>query len=182
MSFSMIIDEPKLANFQRVNERVAIRAIIMANNRILLVQSNRGDFKFPGGGLEENESHEECLKREVREETGYIHCIVKEKVGTVIERNMDEYESNALFQMTSHYYLCNLAAEEKMAQQLDEYEAILNFTPKWVSLEEAIKQNENLIEKLEQNSWLKRETFVLKQVMNMLSEECIKSTGKQRFF
>lgn len=182
MSFNMIIDEPKLASFQRIIERVAIRAIIMANNRILLVQSNRGDFKFPGGGLEENESHEECIKREVREETGYIHCIVKDKVGTVIERKMDEYENNALFQMTSHYYLCDLAAEGKMAQQLDEYEAILNFTPKWVSLEEAIKQNENMIEKLEQNSWLKRETFVLKQVMNMLSEELIKSTGEHRFF
>jgi 8-oxo-dGTP pyrophosphatase MutT (NUDIX family) len=160
MNFNMIIDEPKLENLKRVIERVAIRAIIMANNRILLVQSNRGDFKFPGGGLEENESHEECIKREVREETGYIHCIVKDKVGTVIERKMDEYEYNALFQMTSHYYLCDLAAEEKNAQQLDEYEAILNFTPKWGSLKDAIKQNEYLIEKLEQNSWLKRETFV----------------------
>jgi 8-oxo-dGTP pyrophosphatase MutT (NUDIX family) len=174
MNFNMIIDESKQANFQRIIERVAIRAIIMANNRILLVQSNRGDYKFPGGGLEENEKHEDCLKREVREETGYINCIVKDKVGTVIERKMDEYESNALFQMTSHYYLCDLAAEEKMAQQLDEYEAILNFTPKWVSLEEAIKKNENLIEEVEQNSWLKRETFVLKQVKNMLSEERIK--------
>lgn len=173
MSFNIIIDEPNLANFQRIIERVAIRAIIMANYRILLVQSNGGDFKFPGGGLEENESHEECLKREVREETGYIHCIVKDKVGTVIERKMDEYENNALFQMTSHYYVCDLADEEKMAQKLDEYEAILNFTSKWVSLEDAIKQNENLIEKLEQNSWLKRETFVLKQIEKMMSEKCI---------
>lgn len=173
MNFNMIVDEPIQKNFERTIERIAVRAIIMANNRILLVQSNRGDFKFPGGGLEKNESHEECLKREVREETGYIHCIVNNKVGTVIERRMDEYITNAVFQMTSHYYLCKLASEEKLAQQLDEYEAILDFTPKWVSLEDAINQNETLIERYEQNSWLKRETFVLRQLEDMLNKECI---------
>lgn len=161
MNFHMIVEEPSIKSYQNNIERVAI---IMANNHILLVQSNRGDFKFPGGGIEKNESYEECIIREVREETGYIHCIVKEKAGIVIERRMDEYNNHALFQMTSHYYICDLATEENNAQQLDEYEAILNFTPKWVSLNEAIKQNESLIERIEQNSWLKRETYVLKQI------------------
>ena len=149
MNFNMIIEDPILSNVEITIERIAIRAIIMANNRILLVQSSRGDFKFPGGGLEENESHEECLIREVREETGYIHCIVNEKVGTVTQRKMDEYIDNAIFQMTSHYFICDLTCEEKMAQQLDGYEAELDFTPKWVTLEEAIKQNESLIERYE---------------------------------
>jgi 8-oxo-dGTP pyrophosphatase MutT (NUDIX family) len=164
MHFNLIIEEPNMKSDQHTIERVAVRAIIIENNHILLVKSNRGDFKFPGGGIEKNESHEECLKREVREETGYIDCIVKDKVGTVIERKMDEYENNALFQMTSHYYLCELATGEKDAQQLDEYEAILDFNPKWVSLDEAIEQNEKLDDRCEQNSWLKRETFVLKQL------------------
>lgn len=173
MNFDMIIEDPILKNVERTIERTAIRAIIMANNRILLVQSNRGDFKFPGGGLEESENHEECLIREVREETGYIHCIVNHKIGTVTERKMDEYIENSLFQMTSHYYLCDLATDKKIAQKLDGYEAELNFTPKWVTLEEAINPNESLIEKYEQNGWLKRETFVLKQLENMLIEKCI---------
>ena len=104
MNFNMIIEEPNMKYDQNTIERIAVRAIIIENNHILLVQSIRGDFKFAGGGIEKNESHEECLKREVREETGYIDCIVKDKVGTVIERKMDEYENNAVFQMTSHYY------------------------------------------------------------------------------
>jgi 8-oxo-dGTP pyrophosphatase MutT (NUDIX family) len=171
MNFDMIIEGPLQANVERTIERIAIRAIIMANNRILLVQSSRGDFKFPGGGLEESESHEECLIREVREETGYIHCKVNNKVGTVTERKMDEYIDNALFQMTSHFYLCELATDKKTAQQLEGYEAELNFTPKWVTLEEAIKQNESLIDRYEHNGWLKRETFVLQQLKNMLIEQ-----------
>ncbi|TFD99505.1 NUDIX domain-containing protein [Jeotgalibacillus salarius] len=140
----------------------------MVNNHILLVQSNRGDYKFPGGGVEKGESQGAGLVREVREETGYINCIVKEKAGIVIERRVDEYKTDVLFEMTSHYYICELTNEEKMLQQLDEYESILDFTPKWVSLNDAIEQNENLIKEFEKNSWLQREAFVLKEIQNKL--------------
>lgn len=167
MHFNLELNEPNLKSFVRTINRVAVRGIVMKNNRILLVESNKGDYKFPGGGLEENETHEECLKREVREETGYVNCLVKDKVGIVIERKMDEYEDQTVFQMTSHYYLCELATDEKVTQQLDDYEAILDFTAKWVTLEEAIIQNESLINNLEKNSWLKRETFVLKHIKEM---------------
>jgi len=164
MNFNKTIDELNMISYKNTIERVAVRAIIMKNNDILLVQSNRGDYKFPGGGVEKDESHEECLKREVREETGYIHCVVTDKIGTIIERKKDEFEEDALFQMTSHYYFCDLATEEKDEQTLEEYETMLNFTPKWVTLEEAIQQNESLIDNFEQNGWLKRETYVLKQL------------------
>jgi ADP-ribose pyrophosphatase YjhB (NUDIX family) len=167
MNFNLELDEQNLKSFLKTIARVAVRAIIMKNNRILLVQSNKGDYKFPGGGLEEIESHEDCLKREVREETGYVNCLVKDKIGIVIERKMDEYEDQTVFQMTSHYYLCELTTDEKVTQQLDDYEAILDFTAKWVTLEEAIIQNESLINNLEKNSWLKRETFVLKHIKEM---------------
>ena len=164
MNFIRTIDEPYKGNYKNTIERIAVRAIIMKNNHILLIQTSRGDFKFPGGGVEKNESHEECLKREVKEETGYIDCIVKDNIGTIIERKKDDFEEDTLFQMTSHYYRCDLATEEKKLLQLDEYEAILDFTPKWVTLDKAIQQNESLIGKFEQNSWLKRETYVLKQL------------------
>ncbi|MBI6015060.1 NUDIX domain-containing protein, partial [Clostridium perfringens] len=47
-------------------------------NLILLDISNRGDYKFPGGGVEKGETPEETLRREVQEETGYILNEVKE--------------------------------------------------------------------------------------------------------
>jgi len=164
MNFNITIDEPYMISYKNTIERIAVRAIIFKNNHILLIQTRRGDFKFPGGGVEKNESFEECLKREVREETGYIHCIVMDTIGTIIERKKDEFEEDALFQMTSHYYLCNLVTEEKDELQLDVYEAVLDFNPIWVTLDEAIAQNESLIGKFEQNGWLKRETYVLKQL------------------
>ncbi|MBT2636671.1 NUDIX domain-containing protein [Bacillus sp. ISL-39] len=169
MNFNMTIGEPNRISYKNTIERIAVRAVIIKNHHILLVQSNRGDFKFPGGGVEKNESYEECLKREVREEAGYIDCVVMDKVGRIIERKKDESEEDTLFQMTSHYYLCDLATEEKDGLQLDKYEAELDFTPKWVTLDEAIFQNESLIDTFEHNSWLKREAYVLKQLKEMES-------------
>ncbi|MEK5038658.1 GNAT family N-acetyltransferase [Sporosarcina sp. FSL K6-3457] len=85
----------------KVTSREAIRAVIIRKNKILLLHTNKGDYKFPGGGVEGQESHSECLIREVAEETGYINFIIKDKLGSVIERKFDEYDSTALFQMTS---------------------------------------------------------------------------------
>ncbi|MBA2174852.1 NUDIX domain-containing protein [Halobacillus locisalis] len=151
--------------------REAVRAVILSKEKILLVQSSKRDYKFPGGGIEEKESHSEALLREIKEETGYIHGSVKEKIGIIVERKLDEYEKGKVFQMTSHYYLCELTNQEAVAQQLDPYETELAFMPEWVSLEEAIRQNERLIKQGEQNSWLKRETFVLNEI-NTLVVKC----------
>ena len=47
-------------------------AIIMKDNRIFVTQRGYGEFKdwweFPGGKIEESETPEECLKREIKEE------------------------------------------------------------------------------------------------------------------
>lgn len=43
--------------------RTAVRGIIYDRDRLLMVQTRLGDYKFPGGGVQENETHEEALKR-----------------------------------------------------------------------------------------------------------------------
>lgn len=47
-------------------------AIIMKENKIFVTQRGYGEFKdwweFPGGKIEEGETPEECLKREIKEE------------------------------------------------------------------------------------------------------------------
>ena len=51
-------------------ERHACRGIIIKDKKVALVKSNLGYYKFPGGGIEKNESKKEALIREVLEETG----------------------------------------------------------------------------------------------------------------
>lgn len=47
-------------------------AIIVKDNKIFVTQRGYGEFKdwweFPGGKIEEGETPEECLKREIKEE------------------------------------------------------------------------------------------------------------------
>ncbi|MDP4146497.1 MAG: NUDIX domain-containing protein [Bacillota bacterium] len=157
------IDKEKIS--LNINHREAVRAIILRDNNILMVHTNKGDYKFPGGGALEEEGHEQTLNREVREETGHIVNNVKGIVGIVTERHIDEYDENSIFEMVSSYYMCEVS-DSKTTQQLDDYESELNFQPVWVLLDEAIKVNEEILSKndVNTNSWVLRETTVLKAI------------------
>jgi 8-oxo-dGTP diphosphatase len=48
--------------------RVTSRALILVNNKLVLVQDASGHWQLPGGGWEHGESFEDCIAREVREE------------------------------------------------------------------------------------------------------------------
>ncbi|WP_270180856.1 NUDIX hydrolase [Alkalihalobacillus sp. CinArs1] len=148
---------------ERMVYREAVRAILIEDDRILLVYSNLGDYKFPGGGIEEGETHAEAIVREIAEETGYVNGLIGEKAGTIVERNEDLYEEGAIFEMTSHYYFCEVPGE-LAPQRLDDYESEQEFTPVWVTLEEAIMQNEEAFEINSANGWIHRENTVLKEL------------------
>jgi 8-oxo-dGTP pyrophosphatase MutT (NUDIX family) len=151
----------------KVNYREAVRAVIIKDNNVLMVNSNKGDYKFPGGGMENGETHEQTAKREVQEETGYIIDKVQEKIGVIIERNIDTYEKGAIFEMTSHYYLCEVT-DKTTFQQLDAYEAELEFCPKWINIDKAIENNEAILKKDDKNEWVYRENLALKSVRKVI--------------
>lgn len=130
-----------------------------------MVYNKRGDYKFPGGGAHKNESNEDTLIREVREETGYIVNKVKDKLGIIIERKVDTYKENSIFEMISHYYICEIS-DNKTVQQLDDYENALDFKPVWIKIDKAININEKILKSnsQEKNPWVYRETYALKQI------------------
>ena len=70
MYFNKVLGMKEFGKDEKVFYRVAIRAIILQGDKILMVKSNTGDYKFPGGGVEKGETPEETLRREVQEETG----------------------------------------------------------------------------------------------------------------
>jgi len=57
----------------RYIDRIAIYGLHLTNSSILMVlDSQSKKWEFPGGGLEINETEEDCLSREFQEETGLI--------------------------------------------------------------------------------------------------------------
>lgn len=53
-----------------ITEVVVRIKVLLINNRNILLGNERSIYQFPGGHLEEGETFEECLKREIKEETG----------------------------------------------------------------------------------------------------------------
>ena len=66
-----ILGSNRFENYSKTRD--GSRAIIIQNGRILLTHElNSGWWLLPGGGMEEGETPEECVIREVLEETGLI--------------------------------------------------------------------------------------------------------------
>ena len=154
----------------KVNFREAVRAVIFKDGKLLMVKSNRGDYKLPGGGVKGGESHEAALIREVREETGFTVIRIKEQIGVVTQRSVDEVEKGAIFEMVSCYYLCEVS-DIQAPQELDDYEAELDFCPQWAHIDAAISNNEGIMLNgtAAVNNWTSRETTVLRELKKMLT-------------
>lgn len=105
------------------------RAVVICNGRILLSHETKsGWWLIPGGGLEANESPEECCVREVEEETGYI-------VSPVL-KFLVLYEYYEEYCYISHYYVCEVTGHGQI--NLTEAEKKRGLEPQWIPLNEAV--------------------------------------------
>ncbi len=148
--------------------RRAVRAVISKGDTLLMVYSKKkGDYKFPGGGIEKGENEEEALRREVKEETGYDISVIEDKIICAYE--VRKYNDDE-FVMESCYYICSIT-EEKGSQNLDEYEKNLGFVPVFVSVEEALRVNKSLLGRRNEPAWTKREALVLEKLVESNPKE-----------
>lgn len=81
-----------------------VAAVIVKDNTILATQRGYGDFKgkweFPGGKIQDNESKEDALIREIKEE---LHADINvDKYLTTVDYDYPE------FHLTMHTYICSL--------------------------------------------------------------------------
>lgn len=156
---------------KNINRRTAVRAIIIEGEKILLVRSNLGYYKLPGGGVEEGESHAMALIREVAEETGFLNCNVGEKLGITLEQRPDNSAANSCFQMESHHFQCELGDKKMASQALLGYELEEGYKPVWVPLQNAIDTNESLYETDKSLVFIPRENYVLKLLKEFILAE-----------
>lgn len=121
--------------------RPSVRGIIFNEaGEIALIYSRKYHFyKFPGGGIEGDETHLEALAREIKEETGMTLLPESvEEFGEVLR--MQGGDNDTIFIQQNFYYTCRVA-DEIGEQELDEKEQELDFVLKFVPVEEAIAAN-----------------------------------------
>ena len=91
-----------------MKEIQVVAAIIIRDGKVFATQRGYGDYKdwweFPGGKIEEGESPEEALAREIREE---LRADIK--VGELFETVEYDYPK---FHMVMRCYICELISED----------------------------------------------------------------------
>ena len=111
-------------------KRISCRAIIIKNGKILLSHETNGNtYMSPGGGIEDGETQEECVEREVLEETGYIVKATKPLI------TVNEYCYDTLY--VNHYFICEIIGSGEI--HLTETEKFKALTPAWVEINDAIE-------------------------------------------
>ena len=125
------------------SRRDSARAIIrMGEDKLALVYSTKlGYYKFPGGGINENEDVVAALIREVQEEVGLVVIPSSVKEYGVVHRFQKSARTpETIFVQDNFYYECQV--EDKVINQnLDDYEDKAGFELRIVSIKEAMETN-----------------------------------------
>lgn len=110
--------------------RTGCRAVIIRDGKILMSYETKNDqWMIPGGGLEENETDEECVIREVAEECG----LVIRSSPCVLE--IDEYYEDCKW--LNKYFLGEIIGETE--RHLTEREIEVGMEPRWIPLGEILQ-------------------------------------------
>ena len=121
-----------------------VAAIISKDDRIFATQRGYGEWKdwweFPGGKMEQGETPEEALKREIREELS-AEISIDQFLCTV------DYDYPT-FHLTMHCYLCSL---QKESLRLNEHEAALWLTRDELNNVKWLPADLEIIEKIKEH-------------------------------
>ena len=122
-----ILGANRFENYTKTRE--GSRAIIVMDGKILLTHElNSGWWLIPGGGLEEGETHEMCVIREVEEETGYLVRPVRRILF------MNEYYEE--YRYMGYFFVCEVTGKGQM--KLTDAEKRRGVQPEWIPLQDAI--------------------------------------------
>lgn len=120
--------------------RPSARGIILRGDRVAMVHSLKYNYyKFPGGGIREQEQPQDALAREVAEEAG-LRVIPHSLREYGLVHRVQKGQREAMFIQDNYYYLCDVE-ENRIPQKLDDYEAEERFTLEFVYPRHAIYVN-----------------------------------------
>jgi len=114
--------------------RPSVYGIVFDGDRVLLSPQHGKGYDLPGGGVDMNESFENALIREVKEETG-IDVAVKKVLAV-----RDNYfkvtfrEPQETWHSVMVYYLCEKIGGELSMSNFDEHEKSYAQLAEWIDL------------------------------------------------
>ena len=160
---------------EEITEYVIRAKALIINNGTILIANENSLFEFPGGHLDEGETIDECLKREVLEETG-IELDDSEIKGIVLKTifmNRDWPEKGKNRKNEIYYYVVETDKKLDMSKvTLTENEKKNNLKIETFPLKKSIDIIRNNMPNNERNE-------ILSPDMIIAIEEYLKSINKQ---
>lgn len=161
MKLLLTLDEKDYTEDMPVFEKYTVRAIICNGDKFIMQRSRAGEYKIPGGGVEEGESYIETIIREVREEVGLI---VKPEsiteIGEILEIREDRMCKGQKYVCHSLFYRCEIE-EETVPTEMTFSEIEKGFEPVWERLEKIVERNDEI----QKENWMKRDTEFLRLLL-----------------
>ena len=115
----------RIKPYEKIRE--GCRGIVIRDGKVLVSREERtGIVMIPGGGLEDGETHIDCCRREIAEETGYE--VEPEKCFLEI----DEYYGK--YRFTNYYFTCRIVGT--CEKNLTEQEINVGMAPVWMDVDE----------------------------------------------
>jgi ADP-ribose pyrophosphatase YjhB (NUDIX family) len=150
-------------------ERIATRAIVLKEDKILLLYTERyDDFTLPGGGVDSGEDILSGFKRELIEETGAKNIRNIKEFGLYEEVRPWNKDNFDIMKMQSYCFSCEID-DQLGATNFEDYEIKNGMQVVWLKIVDAIKHNEKIIkESSKKGMSVERELFLLKLIQKEL--------------
>lgn len=99
----IIFNNKNLTNDDISKSVTRVKGLMINSDGKILIAHNNNTYQFPGGHLEENEEKDDCIVREIKEETG-INVSVTEEPFLCIKTYDDNYFNTGKKVLNSIYY------------------------------------------------------------------------------
>ena len=124
----IIINDHNLTDEDMEESVVRVKGLLINSRGKILLAHNNNTYQFPGGHLEDNEDMNECIVREIKEETG-IDVSVEEDPFLCIKTYDNDYFGTGKKVLNSIYYYRFLTDEMPKFEEThyDELELATDF-------------------------------------------------------
>ena len=159
---------------EEITELVIRTKALLINDDNIFIENENNVFQFPGGHLEENETFEECLKREIEEESG-IEIDLNDIKGPFVKviymnRNWPEEGKNRKNEI--YYYVVKTNKEPDLSKtNLTEGEKENNFKIEKFPLDKVIQIIKDNIPNNEINKIISRDMIIAIEEYQKLNNE-----------
>lgn len=99
----ILINEENLNDYEIEEEIIRVKGLIINEDKEILLMYNGNTFQFPGGHVKHNESLEDTLKREIKEETG-MYLEIENGPFLLITEYYKNYLSTGINRCNKIYY------------------------------------------------------------------------------